>query len=547
MSRAILCLVTLGVAALAGAQTQPPARDTSAVRTESAGSAIIRGRVMEAGTNRPLAHALVRVTTSQPGFEKLAPTDSGGRFEVSDLARGTYTIGANKTNYLPQNRGEKRPIGPGIPIQLADGQVVENVNFSLLHAGAVTGRVTDEFGEPLADTQVSLMRWFFTNGERRLQPSGGSAMTNDLGEFRVFNVRPGQYIVGATLRMGVPGGDSTDRTAYTQTFYPGTPNPNEAQKVTIAPGQTVPGMSFGLLPVTSARVSGMVVNSKGQPLANGSINAMTRTNGFGSGGGGGIRDGKFSLTLTPGDYTLRVMMPGGPLESETALLDVSVASTDISDLMLVMASPATLRGRFVFEPGDVKLPERSIVRVSATAMSSVPGGATATAKDDMTFEMKIVPGRVMLRAPASNEWRLRRITLNGADVTDTGLQVPGGATIDGLVVQLTTHLGRLSIRVVDEAGEATRDCQVVVFARDPAQWTPMTRFVSSGRPNLDGLFEPRLPAGDYLVAAFADDSPSGLWNDPDVLAQLRESAVAVSITDDREKKVDVKVGAAPIY
>ena len=48
---------------------------------------------------------------------------------ITELARGVYTIGATKANYLPQNRGEKRPIGPGVPIELADGQVVENVTL----------------------------------------------------------------------------------------------------------------------------------------------------------------------------------------------------------------------------------------------------------------------------------------------------------------------------------------------------------------------------------------------------------------------------------
>src|SRR5438105_1894193 len=145
MSRVFFSLVTLGVAALAGAQPQPPVRDTSALRPSSTpGTAVIRGRVTEAGTNRPLAHALVRVTTSAPGFEKLAATDTSGRFEIRELGRGTYMIGASKANFLPQNRAEKRPIGPGVPLDLTDGQVVEEVNFSLLHAGAVTGRIADE-------------------------------------------------------------------------------------------------------------------------------------------------------------------------------------------------------------------------------------------------------------------------------------------------------------------------------------------------------------------------------------------------------------------
>src|SRR5947207_447947 len=107
----------LGVAATAQAQV----RDTSATRAAT-GAGVIRGRVTEAGTNRPLAHALVRLTNSAPGFEKPTATDTSGRFELTELARGTYAIGASKPNYLPQNRGEKRPIGPGVPIDLADGQ-----------------------------------------------------------------------------------------------------------------------------------------------------------------------------------------------------------------------------------------------------------------------------------------------------------------------------------------------------------------------------------------------------------------------------------------
>ena len=554
----LLFVLDLAVAAQARAQTQPPARDTSAARETSAtGTAVIRGRVTEAGTNRPLAHAMVRVTAGAPGtnvprFEKLVSTDTGGRFEVSELARGIYTIGANKANYLPQNRGEKRPIGPGIPIELVDGQVVENVTFALLHAGAATGRITDEFGDPVPDTQVSLMRWTFTNGERRLQPFGGTTSTNDLGEYRVFNVRPGQYIVGATLRpnQGPMQGADTDHAAYTPTYYPGTPNPGEAQKVTIGPGQTATGMSFSLLPVTSARVSGTVIDSQGKPFPNGILSAMSRTSGFGSNSGGPIINGKFSLTLTPGDYTLRAMKPGGPpLESENALLDVSVAGTDIADLLLVSANPSAVRGRFLFEAGDAKPPAPSAVRASLIAAPpTVPGGASVPAKDDFTFEMKSLPGRVFVRVPAVNDWRLRRVTLNNVDVTDIGIDVPPNGKLDGLVVALTARLAQLSVAVIDDAGQPTRDCVVVVFARDSARWTPMTRFVAGGMPTPDtGTFGPRLPAGDYLVAAFPEESPSGLWNDPDVLNQLREHAAAVSIADGDKKTIQVRLGAAPVY
>ena len=398
------------------------------------------------------------------------------------------------------------------------------------------------------------MRWFFTNGERRLQASGGSASTNDLGEFRIFNVRPGQYIVGATLRPNFnpgPNGDTADRSAYTPTYYPGTPNPNEGQRVRVEPGQTVTGMSFALLPVTSARVSGSVVDSQGRPLPNGSVNAMPRTNGFGIGGGGPIRDGKFSLTLTPGDYTLRSTKPGAggsPVDNETAILDVNVAGTDISDLLLVTMSPSTLRGRVVLEQSAATPPATSTIRVNAMSTSpATPGGTSATPKDDMTFEMKRLQGPVMIRAAGSGDWRLRRVTLRGVDITDTIVQIPPNAAVDGIVVELTTHLAQVAVRPIDENGAPTRDCIVVVFAKDSARWTPQTRYVAGGSPNIEGVFHPHIASGDYLIAAFRDESPSGLWNDPEVLSQLRESAVPISLVDDDDKKIDVKLGPTPVY
>jgi hypothetical protein len=178
-----------------------------------------------------------------------------------------------------------------------------------------------------------------------------------------------------------------------------------------------------------------------------------------------------------------------------------------------------------------------------------PGCLASTAKENFTFEMKSLPGRVMLRAPIAGEWRLRRVTVKGVDITDTGVEIPPNATIDGIVVEMTTHLGQVLVRPLDDSGTQTRDCVVVAFARDAARWTPLTRFVIGGSPSPDdGIFGPHLPPGDYLVAAFAtDESPTGLWNDPDILNQLRERAVAVSIADGEKKAIDVKIGPAPVY
>ena len=66
----------------------------------------------------------------------------------------------------------------------------------------ISGRVLDEFGEPVADAMVNAMRSAWTAGRRKLQPTGRSAQTNDLGQYRIYGLPPGDYYVSATLRTG---------------------------------------------------------------------------------------------------------------------------------------------------------------------------------------------------------------------------------------------------------------------------------------------------------------------------------------------------------
>ena len=63
--------------------------------------------------------------------------------------------------------------------------------------------------------------------------------------------------------MGPSGADAphADRhrdSGYAPTYYPGTPAPAEAQKITVAVGQEAQGIDFALVPVRLARITGIV-------------------------------------------------------------------------------------------------------------------------------------------------------------------------------------------------------------------------------------------------------------------------------------------------
>src|SRR5262245_34735922 len=312
MVRATVSFVAFVLAAPVAAQA--PARDTA---NASPGTAGIRGRVVDAATGRGLTHA--EVTIGGPalaGNPRVPVTDGEGRYEVADLPAGTYMVTVRKPNYLSVTWGQERPQGPGKPIALADGQKVD-VSFRLRSAAAITGKVVDEFGDPVTDVSVAATQYRFVQGSRRLMPSGRGGVTNDIGEFRVYGLEPGQYYVSATLRnfaVTTDGAANPDREGYAPTYYPGTPTVAGAQRVAVAAGQTQPTINFTLLTARTARITGTVVDSDGKP-GTGMVVLTQRT--------GGVMmnniasplapTGKFTLDgVTPGEYTIQVR--GGPAQ-----------------------------------------------------------------------------------------------------------------------------------------------------------------------------------------------------------------------------------------
>ena len=99
--------------------------------------------------------------------------------------------------------------------------------------------------------------------------SGIPITTDDLGQFRLHSLMPGEYVVTASFRSGVsigglPGSDTSE--GFLPTFYPGTVNVSDAQPVTVTLGQES-SVQFALSAARMARVSGLVVDSTGRALA----------------------------------------------------------------------------------------------------------------------------------------------------------------------------------------------------------------------------------------------------------------------------------------
>src|SRR3954468_16821333 len=241
MSRAVICLVAAVTLAWArpaspeprqGAQSPParpsqPARDTPAA---AAGTAVVRGRVLDAATGRGLSRVQVRANTPSPNpnsppptpYPWVAMTDGDGRYEITGIPAGSYAIAATKTNYVRAAYGAERIEGPGKRLAIADGQVLDKIDLRLVRAGVITGRVVDEFGDAVTDVMVTPMRYQYGPGGRRLTQTGRGGQTNDIGEYRIYGLSPGQYYISAVLRnfSMMNGQETADRSGYSATYYP---------------------------------------------------------------------------------------------------------------------------------------------------------------------------------------------------------------------------------------------------------------------------------------------------------------------------------------
>ena len=345
-----------------GQTPQPPgAPAQTPTQVSAAATATLRGHVTAGDSGQPLRKAqvrLIQIGGFQPGAtgtgreNRLTTTDADGLYEFKDLPAGRYNLMATRTSYVGVQWGQRTPTEPGKPLEILAGQTVERVDFTLPRGGVITGRIVDEFGEALSGIQISAVQSRMVNGQRQMA-GGRSWSTDDLGEFRLYGIPPGQYYVQATWRRLGPGDpNSVDQTGYPQTYFPGTINVADAQRITVAAGQTISDVAMMLSAIKTARVEGSVVDSTGRPVTGASLMLGQTTPGGGSSwSGSSLRpDGTFVFaSLAPGEYMLSIQPGQGA--KETGSMKLTVGSEDIKDLRLVTAPPSTVSGRLIVDPG----------------------------------------------------------------------------------------------------------------------------------------------------------------------------------------------------
>ncbi len=541
-----------------------PARD--AVSTAApADTAVIRGRVLAADTGRPLRRARVTAFAATLGQDsrRTTSTDADGRFEFTELRPARYRVSVTRGGYLPLEYGQRRPGEQGRPVQVGEQERFDNIDFVLPRMSVITGRVTDETGDPIEGVNVYAMRSMFFEGERKLVPvNSGMTRTDDTGAYRILRLEPGSYAVMASTRETwvVNNGTTVTTLGYLPTFFPGVPAPASARRVTVGVGQEVVGTDFSLVPGRAPRVSGIALDSKGRPFTNVTLQDEVRGVNFGSFGSGPravvAADGSFTIpNVPPAEYTLAAsrtpdQVAIGP--PEAALLPLVVVGDDIENVILTGSAGGMVEGTVVAN-GTAPL-KMSSVRLTVTApfrtqpppillgvFRSSSGFGTSAAADDGSFTIPHVFGRSRFQVTVPDGWMLDKVEFGGRDITDQPIELRSGEEWRGVQVTITDRVTTVSGQLLDGRQQPLRDATVLLFPDEPDKWFESSRSIKATRPDQQGQWQiTGLPPGDYLAVA-RDYIEDLAWNDPEYLESLRDDGRKVRIAAGSTQSLAVTV------
>ena len=545
-----MILVLLATATIAVAQQAAPPR-------ASAATAVIRGRIVAADTRMPIRG--VRVVLSQAptvdadgvpalGVNQIrdAITGRSGAYEFRRLAAGRYEIQAMP---LDESALFVEPFAGRI-VEVAAGQVIDNVEVPLSRGGVIAGRVTDADGTPL--TRVIVYAFAVASSSAgRVRHYLPATSTNDLGQFRIFGLPEGQFLVCAEGGAGnsVAAGSPAPAEVLIPTFYPSTTAEDDARTVRVRPGAETP-VEIRMLQGRRARITGAVIDSQGSPVARVVGFVTSPANRMRGGAGTPFTTdqfGRFEVRdLAPGNYLLsaskstdsRAAASAGPME--LANVTLTIAGSDIENLIVRTAPGATLRGQLEFD----RPPAESVsLRVSVTIGN--PDGScverssvTLFADENHAFNVGDLFCPYLVRASAPG-FVVKSVVLDGTDITDTPHRFANG---DRVTVLLTSHTSTVDGTVVDEHGTAVTDCDVLVFSDDPARWIGSA--TTGNRTACDGKGRFRLTQvlpGRYLVVTTPRGRLPVVGLAGPLFEELSRNASSFVVGEDETRTVELRL------
>ena len=541
------CFLGLLVASLAAGQSRNPSTDTSKISACS-----VAGTVVKLAGSVPVKSATVRLQSVDDETRTISGvTDVSGRFEIKGIDPGRYRLRVIRDGFVTQEYGQRIPSDPGTVLSLSSGQNLKDLLFRLVPSAIISGRIQDEDSNPLPWVRVSALREAYMRGRRRLVTEV-TVVTNDLGEYRLFGLRPGRYFISATYSPGQrldpsdDQGSSADagKSGYVPTYYPGSPDPAKAVAIPVKTGDEISSMDLLLEPATVYSIRGRA-SILGLRRSSDGVILMLEPRSTGLAWSTAPRqslvnkpDGSFEIAdVLPGSYTLVATWFDAGRRYQ-ARQTVDIAGGDADAIQLTLTTGWYVAGQLVWDPPKPTL-ERNLLQVMARSTDTgAPHVARVPVAANGTFSLLELPeGTYQLTTVGqTQDCYLKSIRFAGMEVSDDEFNVIRG-TQATLEVTISSRGARVQGMVSDSDGLPAAGVWVALVP-DGAHRNEYRRFKQTntdqaGRFDIHGI-----APGDYKLYSWEQVEPNA-WEDPDFLKAFEAKAQNVSVEESDAKSVDL--------
>jgi len=372
-------------------------------------------------------------------------TPATGRFVFRNIPPGRYQLTAMRAGFVRGDYGVRGPGASGVSVTLAGGQRLTDVRLAMTPTGTIAGRITTPQGEGIGNVHVKALRFAYQDG-RHVLVDVKSVFTNDLGEYRLGWLPPGQYNVSAmhpdgsvnalnqpeiinsstswagtvvTNAGGFNGGsfsftsdpDPAVRARFglnpgedfVPIYYPGTADQRSASLIEVRPDAESSGIDIVLTPVRTGTIVGSVVSAAPSPGTNVIFTVQVwRNPAFNMQAGiarSDPRTGLFTVSgLAPGSYIVTSAMGSGS-DRVSGYATVDVTEGAETSVQLSLERGITIPARVVLEGANANADTRAL-RVSLRTDPLVPGVAdsppASPASDGRLTLSGIVPGEYIV-------------------------------------------------------------------------------------------------------------------------------------------------------
>jgi hypothetical protein len=503
----------------------------NAVTGEGLRKAKLTLRVNVAGNpNNPAPGA--RQTPAIP--PAVATTDAAGKFAFTGIQPGDYQMAVSRDGFINATFGLHDPSKKFEPLTFSPGDHRTGFTVKLTPYGAVAGRVSDPDGDPVQGLQVAAMKYRYTTRGRELAEVK-NATSDDLGEYRIYNLEPGRYFlkVGPQLLQLRLNAEPAD--GYVPVFYPGVLEASAAAPVDLLAGQQVRGLGFTVRQHRQASIRGHVSAPAGASIT---VGLMTMTENGSSSTSMGIGDkaGKFELTGIPpggiwvtGSYNLN----GEHAQTQVYL---TVGTEDIEGVELRPMPPFEV-------PGTVRIDGTTTVTMSQLMIQLLGQSRIAAAwpkEDGSLLFTQVSPFVYRVGTGGFGDLYLKSAQWGTSDVTDSDLDLTAGVPPDtSLSVVLGTDGGQVEGHVTNDRSEP---CDSAVVTLVPAGSHRSAAFHKRTVTNEAGHFRIKgVAPGSYQIYAWDTVDTNAVMYDPDFLRPYAADGQSVEVAQNDKKDLNLKL------